>query len=345
MPRLLALSLLTLCLTAAGARAQAPQPPRPSPTDPRLAVCHLQPASGSACRGVIRFQQVEGGVRVTGEVSGLSPGKHGFHIHELGDLSAPDGSSAGGHFDPEGHPHAGPGAPRRHAGDLGNLEADAQGKARYEATIAGLVVSGGKASILGRALVVHEKPDDLTSQPSGGAGARIAVGVIGVAADTTPPVILVLAPKEGVKLNANPVNVVVQVTDDMGVAGVTIAGSPAAPDPSGPGRWKLALTATRGPNKVAIVARDAGGNQASAGVGFSFNDKPPEVQADALIVVTGKVDDLTCTLTINGQKVAYDPKTGAYSARVAADPQQPSRVTIVATDEWGNTRTELKNLR
>lgn len=333
-----AISLLTLPL---GAAAQSPA----SSPQVRLAVCHLQPTSGSRCRGTVRFQQVEGGVRVTAQVTGLTPGgKHGFHIHELGDLSAPDGTSAGGHFDPQGHPHAGPAAQRRHAGDLGNLEADAQGNARYEATLSGISVAG-QHMILGRSVVVHEKADDLTTQPTGGAGARIAVGVIGVAADTTPPTVKVLAPREGQKLNANPVNVVVEVQDDLGVAGVTIAGKAAAPDPSGPGRWRLALSATRGANQVQVVARDVGGNEGKAQVGFAFNDKPPVVEAEALLVVSGKVDDLTCTLTINGQKVAYDQKTGAYSARVAADPKQPSKVTIVATDEFGNSRTELRDVR
>lgn len=333
--------LVALVATAGLCRAQG------DPRDAlRLATCTLAPTAGNQCRGVIRFQQVQGGVRVTGEITGLPPNtKHGFHIHELGDVSAADGTSAGGHYNPGGHPHAHPGATQRHAGDLGNVEADAQGRARYEATIAGLTIAGAQHPILGRSLVLHEKPDDLTTQPTGGAGARIAVGVIGVAADTTPPQVSVLAPKEGSRLNSNPVTVVVQVTDDIGVKGVTVNGVAATADPSAPGRWRAPFTAARGQNAVAIEATDEGGNKAQARLTFAWNDQAPSVQAAAKIVVEGKVDDLTCTLTINGQAVPYDKTTGAYSAQVTPDPKQPGRVTIVATDEYGNVTTEVRDLR
>lgn len=339
---------LVLVLALAGlARAQQPahQHAPAAPAEPRLAVCVLQPTQGNQARGVIRFVQVEGGVRVVGELTNLSPGRHGFHIHELGDVSAPDGTSAGGHYNPGGHPHAGPAAPQRHAGDLGNVEADAQGRARYDATLQGLTIAGPRNAIIGRSLVLHEKPDDLTTQPSGGAGARIAVGVIGVAADTTAPTVTVVAPREGTKLNANPVTVVVEVTDDVGVQGVTINGAAATPDPAAPNRWRAPVTATRGQNRVAVEATDQGGNKAQAALTFAWNDQAPQVQAQAQLVVEGRVDDLTCTLTINGQPVQYDRTTGAYSARVTPDPQNPRRITIVATDEYGNARTEVRELR
>ena len=88
--------------------------------------------------------------------------------------------SAGGHYNPAGHSHAGPETDRRHAGDLGNLVADASGAAHYELEVTGLTVAGEWNPVIGRAIVVHRDPDDLVSQPTGNAGPRIGVGVIGV---------------------------------------------------------------------------------------------------------------------------------------------------------------------
>jgi Cu-Zn family superoxide dismutase len=129
----------------------------------------------------VRFTRVAGGVRVVAEVEGLAPGgRHGFHVHEFGDCSAADGMGAGGHFDPTGEPHAGPDHPRRHVGDLGNLEAGPDGRARYDRIDRRLAL-GGPRSVVGRAVIVHAKADDLVSQPTGDAGGRVACGVIGVA--------------------------------------------------------------------------------------------------------------------------------------------------------------------
>lgn len=145
-----------------------------------VAVAH--PTKGSKVHGVVHFADVADGVRVTAEFEGLKPNsKHAFHIHEFGDCTGADGKSAGGHYNPEGHPHAGPDATMRHAGDLGNMEADAHGNARYERVISGLTVAGDHNPILGRSVVVHASEDDLASQPAGNAGDRVACGVIGVA--------------------------------------------------------------------------------------------------------------------------------------------------------------------
>ena len=144
------------------------------------AVAVLHPTEGSRVGGTIHFSKVEGGIEVRGELKGLSSGQHGFHIHEFGDCSAPDATSAGGHFNPTGHPHAGPDAAPRHVGDLGNLTADESGTAHYERIDSKLAFNGA-SSILGRGLIVHEKADDLKSQPTGDAGGRLACGVIGVA--------------------------------------------------------------------------------------------------------------------------------------------------------------------
>jgi len=143
------------------------------------AIAVLYPTEGNSVRGQVIFTQVEGGIRINAYVEGLSPGKHGFHIHELGDCSAPDGSSAGGHFNPDSMPHGGPYDASRHAGDLGNLVAGEDGIARYERVDFQISFSG-EHSIIGLAAVVHAGEDDFTTQPSGDSGPRVACGVIGI---------------------------------------------------------------------------------------------------------------------------------------------------------------------
>ncbi|HPS78077.1 MAG TPA: superoxide dismutase family protein [Thermoanaerobaculaceae bacterium] len=146
------------------------------------AVAVLSPTVGNRVKGVVTFTQDSDRVKVVADVDGLTPGAlHGFHIHELGDCSAPDAASAGGHFNPTGHPHAGPMEMARHGGDLGNLQADAAGRAHLELTVDGVTVHDGPTCILGRGLIVHLKGDDLKTQPTGNAGPRVACGVIGVA--------------------------------------------------------------------------------------------------------------------------------------------------------------------
>lgn len=144
------------------------------------AVAELHPASGSKVAGMVTFTKVDGGVKIVADVTGLKPGEHGFHVHEFGDCSSPDATSAGGHFNPGHMQHGAPDATIRHAGDFGNLVADASGKAHYERV--DTVISLDRAdSIVGYAVIVHEKVDDLKTQPTGNAGARVACGVIGVA--------------------------------------------------------------------------------------------------------------------------------------------------------------------
>jgi Cu-Zn family superoxide dismutase len=153
---------------------------RASAQEVKKAIAVLHPASGSQVTGTVTFTKMDDGVQVVADVSGLAPGKHGFHIHQFGDCSAPDATSAGAHFDPTHQAHGAPDAAERHAGDLGNLEADASGKAHLEWKDKILKLSGDN-SILGHAVIVHEKEDDLKSQPVGNAGGRLACGVIGVA--------------------------------------------------------------------------------------------------------------------------------------------------------------------
>lgn len=143
------------------------------------AVAVLHPTAGNKVTGSVAFMPVTDGVRVYAEITGLTPGKHGFHVHEFGDCSAADLSSAGGHFNPTAQPHAGPDAIARHEGDMGNIEADASGNARLDYVDHQISVLNDGKSVIGRSVVVHAKPDDLKSQPAGDSGARIACGVIG----------------------------------------------------------------------------------------------------------------------------------------------------------------------
>ncbi|MCX6287322.1 MAG: superoxide dismutase family protein [Bacteroidetes bacterium] len=145
----------------------------------RKAICVLYATQGNTVSGTVIFTRLPEGVRVVADLNGLTPGKHGFHIHEFGDCSSPDGSSAGGHFNPSGSPHGSPMDMSRHAGDMGNIEADANGKAHME-YIDPHMSFDGPASILGRSVIVHAKEDDMKTQPTGNAGPRIACGVIGL---------------------------------------------------------------------------------------------------------------------------------------------------------------------
>ncbi len=140
----------------------------------------LMALGDSGVSGTIRFETVSDGVRLTAEVSGLTPGmNHGFHIHEFGDCSAADGTSAGGHFNPDMNDHGAPGTAMSHAGDFGNLEAGSDGTASYSFVSDKITVGdGGAGDVVGRGVIVHAGSDDLMTQPTGDAGGRIACGVI-----------------------------------------------------------------------------------------------------------------------------------------------------------------------
>ncbi|MFG0284708.1 MAG: superoxide dismutase family protein [Phycisphaerales bacterium JB039] len=170
-----------LCALGAIAIAAAPSQPERRNRAPAGLIAVVTPTEGSSVRGVVRFAETDGGVRVTARIEGLTPNsKHGFHVHEWGDASAADGTSAGGHFNPGGHDHdLPPGAPR-HAGDLGNLEADGEGMADYQYLAENITLLRGANAILGRSVIIHIQEDD-GSQPTGNAGARIGIGIIGVA--------------------------------------------------------------------------------------------------------------------------------------------------------------------
>jgi len=142
-------------------------------------VAVLEGRSGQAVSGRATFTtMVDGGVRITLELRGATPGPHAVHLHTVGDCSAPDASSAGPHFDPDQHPHGGPGHTPHHAGDFGNMSVGTDGRGYLELVSPDLTLDSGPRGIVGRSLVVHEKADDLASQPAGNSGARIACGVV-----------------------------------------------------------------------------------------------------------------------------------------------------------------------
>ncbi|MCI0697109.1 superoxide dismutase family protein [candidate division KSB1 bacterium] len=148
--------------------------------DVAKAVAVLHPTQGNTAQGVVTFTKEEGGIHVIAKLTGVPKGEHGFHIHEFGDCSAADGTSAGGHFNPTSMQHAGPMAEKRHVGDLGNVTADDQGNVSLDYVDKHLAFMGPN-SIIGYAVILHANADDFTTQPTGNAGGRIACGVIGVA--------------------------------------------------------------------------------------------------------------------------------------------------------------------
>jgi Cu-Zn family superoxide dismutase len=168
-------------LSAQPAPASQPNPHASAWATVSELVAVIHPTASNTCSGTVRFTQAGDQVKVVAELSGLTPNQqHAMHIHEFGDGTSPDGMSAGGHYNPEGHQHGLPVTAMRHAGDLGNVKADASGKAHYEIEVDNISLVGLKNPIIGRGVIVHAKPDD-GGQPVGNAGGRIGCGVIGIA--------------------------------------------------------------------------------------------------------------------------------------------------------------------
>src|SRR4051812_24766999 len=162
-----------------GAAGQTP-PAAAAAKSPTRAVAVLIPTKGNKLEGTIWFDATDKGVHIHGTITGLAPkSEHGFHIHEFGDQTSDDGMSAGGHYNPEGHQHGGPTSASHHAGDLGNQTADGTGKITIDLTVPDISIAGEKNPIVGHGLVLHAQADNM--QANANPGARIAVGVIGVA--------------------------------------------------------------------------------------------------------------------------------------------------------------------
>ncbi len=192
MKPLIALCTAAVFLGACAERAADEEPPEgsgppdtsaaePAPPATQAASVQLAPTQGNTASGTLSVSSEGGAVRLTGTLQGLKPdAEFGFHIHEKGDCSAPDASSAGDHFNPSNAQHGNPQGDAHHAGDMLNAKSDAQGNAQIEAQADGVTLrTGGPNDVLGKAVVLHEKPDDYATQPSGNSGNRIACGVIG----------------------------------------------------------------------------------------------------------------------------------------------------------------------
>ena len=134
---------------------------------------------GSKVSGKVTFNEQNGGLSIEATFENLSPGKHGFHIHENGSC-ADAGKAAGGHFNPDKVTHGympKDGMAHAHPGDMGNIEADADGRGGMKVFLAGVTLAEGKYAVAGKSVIVHEKEDDF-SQPTGNAGGRIGCGII-----------------------------------------------------------------------------------------------------------------------------------------------------------------------
>lgn len=176
------LILSTLVLLSVGCAQMKKKTAEPAPVEPAAVVptkaqAVLKPAPGYKVKGIVHFTTENNSTKIETNIEGLKAGPHGFHIHEVGDCSKPDFSSAGGHFNPTAANHGDAHGDKRHAGDLGNIIADTKKKAKTSMTAEGLSMSGAN-SIIGKAVVIHKDKDDLKSQPAGNSGARIACGVI-----------------------------------------------------------------------------------------------------------------------------------------------------------------------
>ncbi len=142
----------------------------------------MEPKSDSSVQGEVVFTEENGGVKMTATFSGLSEGEHAIHIHEKADCSSADGKSTGGHWNPTNEPHGNWGAAEGyHKGDIGNMTADTEGNATLEFSTDQWCIGcdDENKNIVGKAVIVHQGVDDLTSQPSGNAGARVScTGII-----------------------------------------------------------------------------------------------------------------------------------------------------------------------
>ncbi len=149
-------------------------------TNIESAIAVLYPTEGNETNGQVTFTKMaDGRIKVNAEVYNLTPGKHGFHVHEKGDCSGKDGKTAGGHFFTDHENHGALENNETHVGDLGNLVANEEGIAKASFITDKLSFNGAE-NIIGRGVIVHADEDDTTTQPTGGAGARVACGVIGI---------------------------------------------------------------------------------------------------------------------------------------------------------------------
>ncbi|HET9793989.1 MAG TPA: superoxide dismutase family protein [Thermoanaerobaculia bacterium] len=171
-------ALAPLAFLAACSGSKSSSPATTTPHAGPTAVATIEGRSGSSLTGTATFVQNGDAVHVSVDVSKAPQGVHAVHLHEKGDCSAPDATSAGGHFNPMHMEHGSPDAPVHHAGDFGNILVGEDGHGHLELDTAMLTVLPGDRSVAGRAVVVHAKEDDMHTQPTGNAGGRIGCGVV-----------------------------------------------------------------------------------------------------------------------------------------------------------------------
>lgn len=190
--RLAAGALLAAGIALAGCKDEQPEPAEVDPATAATPAEEVTPVptltsnvagaelSGpGGAKGIVTFTEEPGGVHVVARIEGAKAGTHGFHVHAGGSCDAPDFKSAGDHFNPGNTQHGGPTAPQHHAGDFGNVDVGADGTGNLDMVTSELSLgSGGANDVLGKAMILHEGTDDLTTQPSGNSGARIACGVV-----------------------------------------------------------------------------------------------------------------------------------------------------------------------
>ncbi len=176
---------LAACMAAEEHASETPPAPAAEERSPEAALAPAASATAtltgkadSGVTGTVSFSAMAPGVHIEARVEGAPPGVHGFHLHETGDCSAADFSSAGAHFNPSAVEHGGPEYAVHHAGDLGNLEVGADGVGTLSLHSTDLAIAEGPNAVVGRAVVLHENPDDFTTQPTGNAGGRLACGVV-----------------------------------------------------------------------------------------------------------------------------------------------------------------------
>jgi len=146
------------------------------------AIVTIGSASGSNVTGTATFTQSGDTITLTVEIQNASPGLHAVHIHENGDCSAPDGTSAGGHWNPTNVAHGKWGEGEFHLGDIGNITVGEDGTGKIELTTnLWEMGTGSDLDVVGTGIIVHADADDFTSQPSGNAGARIGCGAVELA--------------------------------------------------------------------------------------------------------------------------------------------------------------------
>jgi superoxide dismutase, Cu-Zn family len=170
---------VTVALVAgAGGAAVAKSKKKSSGKEPQ-AVAVIASKSDSHLTGKATFHAASGKVTLKIDIAGAEPGSHAVHLHEKGDCSAADGSSAGGHWNPTQENHGKWAAAPFHHGDIGNVEVGADGKGTLTLTTDLWTIGGApETDVVGKAVIVHAKADDFTTQPTGNAGGRVGCGVV-----------------------------------------------------------------------------------------------------------------------------------------------------------------------